>query len=127
MRLILITLLLVPFAVSTFAQTPATSGAATFGLYCASCHGRSAKGDGPMAGMLTRRPADLTEIAKRNAGTFPSEKIGQIIDGRSPVRGHGGGDMPVWGDAFAKTADPTPVADRIGRLVTYLESIQAKP
>lgn len=115
------------FAVTTAAQTPNASGASTFGLYCASCHGRSAKGDGPMSTLLTRRPADLTEIAKRNGGTFPADKVGQIIDGRSPVRGHGGGEMPIWGDAFSKSADPTPVADRIARLVVYLESIQTKP
>jgi hypothetical protein len=35
--------------------------------------------------------------------------------------------MPVWGDAFAKTADTTPVDEKIRRLVRYLESIQVKP
>ena len=108
------------------AQSPANSGSGTFSLYCATCHGQSAKGDGPMASVLNRRPADLTRIAARNGGTFPSDLVAKIIDGRSPAKGHGGGDMPIWGDAFAKSADPTPVADKIGRLVTYLESIQAK-
>ena len=37
------------------------------------------------------------------------------------------GEMPVWGDAFAKTADTTPVDEKIRRLVRYLESIQVKP
>jgi len=27
---------------------------------------------------------------------------GDIIDGRHPVPGHGGPDMPVWGDAFKR-------------------------
>jgi mono/diheme cytochrome c family protein len=102
-------------------------GSAIFGLYCATCHGPAAKGDGPLAAMMTRRPADLTQIARRNGGTYPSEIVARTIDGRSPAKGHGGGDMPVWGDAFAKSkADTTPVEEKINRLVAYLESIQAK-
>jgi hypothetical protein len=122
-------LLLVPvlFLVApVHAQTPAVSGSATFSLYCATCHGPSAKGNGPMAAMLNKPPADLTRIAKRNGGTFSSELIAKIIDGRSTVKGHGGGDMPVWGDAFAKSADTTPPAEKIARLVAYLESIQVR-
>jgi mono/diheme cytochrome c family protein len=103
------------------------SGQGTFAVYCATCHGTSATGDGPMAKSLSRRPADLTLIAQRNRGAFPAEQVTRTIDGRNPVKEHGGGDMPVWGDAFAKTADTTPVDEKIRRLVRYLESIQVKP
>lgn len=34
--------------------------------------------------------------------------------------------MPIWGDAFAKSSDTTPPAETIARVVTYLESIQAR-
>ena len=103
------------------------SGASIFSTYCATCHGTSAKGDGPLASSLTRKPADLTQIAKQNGGTFPSERVAQTIDGRKPVKGHGGGEMPVWGDAFAKSsADSTPPEEKIRRLVQYLEGIQQK-
>jgi len=60
---------------------------------------------------------------------FPSEEILKIVDGRQPVKGHGGPDMPVWGDVFARSVesgDPAVVAARIKALVAYLESIQAK-
>lgn len=117
----------VTVATSAAAQSGlSASGQAIFGLYCASCHGPSAKGDGPLAAMMTKRPADLTQIAKRNGGTYPSDVVARTIDGRSPVRGHGGGDMPVWGDAFAKSRDEMPAAEKINRLVAYLESIQAR-
>jgi mono/diheme cytochrome c family protein len=114
---------------AAFAQSSQSGvgGGTTFQLYCASCHGPSAKGDGPLASLMTKRPADLTQIAKRNAGTFSSEQVARIIDGRRPVKGHGGGDMPVWGDAFAKSGDVAQVDERIRRLVIYLESIQVKP
>lgn len=109
------------------AQTQSTGGQSTFSLYCASCHGPAAKGDGPMAQVLTKRPADLTRIAQRNGGRYPADLVAKVIDGRSPVKGHGGGEMPVWGDAFAKSADPEPASERIARLVAYLESIQRQP
>lgn len=116
-------------SVSAAAQSGAgaVGGSALFGLYCATCHGTGAHGDGPLAAMMNKKPADLTQIARRNGGTFPADVVARTIDGRSPVRGHGGGDMPVWGDAFAKSkADATPVDEKIGRLVTYLETIQVK-
>jgi mono/diheme cytochrome c family protein len=100
-----------------------------FRTYCASCHGTSAMGDGPLAASMRRRPANLTEIAKRNGGVYPSEMVYRIIDGRQPVRGHGGPDMPVWGDAFLRTTeggDEATVKLKIQALVTYLESLQVK-
>jgi putative copper resistance protein D len=36
-------------------------GAALFATHCTGCHGRSARGDGPLARALAVRPADLTE------------------------------------------------------------------
>ena len=65
-------------------------GGELFRTYCASCHGTAARGDGPLASAMSRKPADLTEIAKRNGGLFPSELVFRTIDGKRPVRGHGG-------------------------------------
>ena len=45
-----------------------------------------------------------TRLAQRNKGRFDAEKVQRIIDGRDPVKGHGGPDMPVWGDAFKQTS-----------------------
>lgn len=105
------------------------SGSALFVNYCGSCHGPQAKGDGPMATYLKIRPADLTTIAKRNGGKFPSDVVFRSIDGRNPVMGHGGQNMPVWGNAFLRAEGATPevVRARIDALVRYLETIQQKP
>lgn len=115
-------------------QTPpatAVSGSDLFYNSCASCHGRDGKGNGPLGQVLTVRPADLTILAKKTGGTFPAAKIYELIDGRNPaVRGHGGPDMPVWGDAFAKSreaGDAERVKKVIQSLVDYLESIQLRP
>jgi mono/diheme cytochrome c family protein len=103
------------------------SGHDLFRTYCASCHGPTGAGDGPIASSMRRKPANLRQIAKRNGGQYPSELVYQVIDGRQQVRGHGGPDMPVWGDAFARTTDAPDEATiklKIQALVVYLESIQ---
>jgi len=105
-------------------------GSEVFRTYCATCHGTSARGDGPLAPSMKKKPANLTEIARRNGGEFPSDLVFRTIDGRQPVRGHGGPDMPVWGDAFEKSreaGDQARVTSVIQSLVDYLESIQLRP
>lgn len=107
-----------------------TTGGEVYRTYCASCHGTSARGDGPLASAMNKKPANLTEIAKRNGGEFPTELVFKTIDGKSPVRGHGGPDMPVWGDAFSKSrevGDAERVKEVIKSLVDYLASIQLRP
>ena len=104
-------------------------GSDVFRTYCVVCHGAAGKGDGPLAAGLRKPPADLTLFTKNNGGTFPKELVAKIIDGREPVKGHGGGDMPVWGDAFSRSqenADPESVKLKIQALVDYIESIQQK-
>jgi mono/diheme cytochrome c family protein len=132
---ILLASALVPLAAVASAQQTAeavlagTSGDQLFTTYCASCHGKSAKGDGPLAESLRTRPADLTLLAKRNGDKFDADKVHRIIDGRQPVKGHGGQDMPIWGDAFRRSAEgysEKAVKDRIQAIVAYLKSIQAK-
>jgi len=106
------------------------TGAEVFRTYCATCHGPSGRGDGPLAGAMRQKPADLTEIAKRNGGEYPSDLVFRTIDGKTPVRGHGGPDMPVWGDAFARSrdgGDAATVKQRIDSLVEFLRTLQVKP
>ena len=92
------------FAVADTAADPllAEMGAAPFQQYCASCHGTAGKGDGPVAGVLMRPPADLTGIASRRGGEFPSGEIARYIDGRFEVAAHGSREMPIWGTRFAE-------------------------
>jgi len=110
-------------------STASNRGSALYINYCGSCHGPQAKGDGPMAAALTKKPSDLTAIAKRNGGKFPPDIVFRTVDGRNPVLGHGGQEMPVWGNAFLREGGATPeaVRARIEALVSYLESIQQKP
>ena len=78
---------------------------------------------------MKKKPANLTEIAKRNGGQFPSEMVFRTIDGRQPIRGHGGPDMPVWGDAFKRAGSgysEAAVKERIDALVDHLAALQER-
>lgn len=112
------------------------AGRADFMTYCATCHGRSGIGDGPVAKQLVTNPANLTILQKTNGGTFPKDRVHMTIDGRKIVTGHGSRDMPIWGNWFkfvARVRDPNRVDDetaeiiaalRVQGLIEYLQSIQ---
>jgi mono/diheme cytochrome c family protein len=100
--------------------------------YCAVCHGVDNRGHGIMSRFLTVRPADLTQLAKKNRGEFPFWRVYRTIDGREEVSGHGSRDMPVWGDRFRNQAGGTDpgsraqAASRLLGLVFYLQHIHER-
>ncbi len=108
----------------------AARGRAAFTLYCSSCHGKTAKGDGPVASSLKTAPTDLTQLSISNGGRFPAEQTYAHIDGRNSVPAHGPSDMPVWGLSFQDRGRDTDqeamVRYRIRDLVAYIESLQEK-
>ncbi|MEP7307576.1 MAG: cytochrome c [Acidobacteriota bacterium] len=123
-------LLLATSVVMTAQEEPAQSvdpGRSLFMTYCASCHGITGRGNGPSADEFRRRPADLTQCAKKNGGVFNNALIHRSIDGRS-IKAHGNLEMPVWGDAFKWRLglDEDAVRQRIEALVRYVESIQER-
>jgi mono/diheme cytochrome c family protein len=109
-------------------QRTVFAGKSLFTTYCATCHGAMGRGDGPFAPSLRKRPPDLTQLAKQNGGTFPTERVTKVIDGRDAAP-HGNSDMPVWGDAFSRTTienDPESVREKIAALVKHVESLQER-
>ena len=101
-------------------------GTDSYVFYCAPCHGRSGKGDGPVASALRTPPADLTTLAERNGGTFPRERVYAYVTGIGrPITAHGASDMPVWGPAFRSLdASDTRAEVRVSAIVSHLESLQ---
>lgn len=105
-----------------------TSGPAMFASYCAACHGKDAKGSGPAAAALKKGPSDLTILARRNGGKFPTLAVQNSIAGEAGgAMAHGSKEMPVWGDVFrSMTANDSITKMRMLNLVKYIESIQVK-
>jgi mono/diheme cytochrome c family protein len=107
-------------------RTPADSGAVMFGAYCAACHGPSGKGNGPAAAALKVPPADLSQLAAKNGGTFPVNKVEQTLRFGIQNPAHGSSDMPTWGATFRAMGDDATVKLRIANLVRHLETLQTK-
>ncbi len=119
------------------AQELPDAGRITFLKLCASCHGKSGRGDGPMVEHLRQAPTDLTRLAKQHGGVFPSLRVSDSIDGRSATKlgPHGAREMPVWGTVLrtpapqgqAKPGNPDHQARRqMVDLLEYLARIQEK-
>ena len=104
------------------------NGQALYQAYCASCHGKDAKGMGPAAPALKAKPADLTVISKNSGGKFPSERIQKIISGEEMIKNaHGSREMPIWGPIFSQIAwDQDLGRVRVFNLAKYIESLQGK-
>jgi len=102
------------------------NGETTFVRYCASCHGKTGKGDGPAAFAMKTPPPDLRTLTKRNEGRFPTGYISALLKFGRNFASHGSTDMPVWGTRF-RSLDP--VKDPTGQqhiddVVAYIRSLQ---
>lgn len=124
---------------ASFAQTTGTrnpplviesvAGNDLFAFYCASCHGRGAGGDGPVARSLKVPPPDLRLLARHNRGKFPRSRVEAFVThgAGASAPAHGTNDMPVWGLVFKGLGDTETLSEvRVANLVQYLESIQQK-
>ena len=88
--------LLAIFLASTASAQDEAQGRDVFQNHCATCHGTGARGNGPMADVLSVVPSDLTALAASNGGEFPTARVVRRVDGQREVLAHGG-PMPLWG------------------------------
>ncbi|WP_054007684.1 c-type cytochrome [Cypionkella psychrotolerans] len=121
------------FACVEYGKPPEkTTGAHDYNDYCAACHGPTGKGDGETAAGLGKKPADLTTLAARNKGAFPTTKVMAQIWGYAGKKGKGvmpdfaplleGDTVPY--DGGDGIATPTPI--RLVELAEYLKTLQVK-
>ena len=123
------------------AAAPASSqdvkvGEGEYMAWCARCHGTAGKGDGPLARELETALPDLAQLAKRQGGKFPADRVRETIDGRDAFLAHRSEEMPIWGNWFehditaggllkqSETKTRDEVEQRIDRIVGYLATIQ---
>ena len=109
--------------------TSPTSGEEMYMSYCASCHGKDGKGNGPAAGALKQAPSDLTCLTSTAADKrFPELHVQQSIRGDATYPAHGSKDMPVWGPIFSSlsSSDGASARQRVFVLTRYIESLQGK-
>jgi mono/diheme cytochrome c family protein len=107
-------------------STNLKAGAETYGQYCAVCHGKTGKGDGPAASALKVRPPDLSTLARRHDGKFPNAYLSDVLRNGVNVPAHGTADMPIWGPLFLAldSSFQSQFNVRIANLTNYIKSLQ---
>ncbi len=130
-RIVMVAILWIIPTISSAQDEILARGKLEYQGYCEVCHGENGKGDGVMSRYLLIKPADLTQLSKKNGGEFPFWRTYWTIDGRQEVKGHGSRTMPIWGDRFRwEQGAEGPAAwidlarGRIWQLVVYLQSLQ---
>ena len=111
-------------------RTSAASGEEMYNSYCAVCHGKDGKGNGPATAALSVPSPDLTTLAQRHGGKYPADYVGTVLrSGVQEAKAHGSKDMPIWGPLFGSigggAASPE-INQRIYNMSKYIESLQAK-
>jgi mono/diheme cytochrome c family protein len=113
-------------------------GKKEYEAHCTLCHGIDGKGRGAYKESLKVAPADLTELAKKNNGVFPLDRVYKTIDGREAVTAHGLREMPIWGKDLVIRAPNDPIGgandtdesayarSRIFAIIDYLLLMQDK-
>ncbi|NTT86239.1 c-type cytochrome [Tabrizicola fusiformis] len=100
--------------------------------YCSACHGATGRGDGIAAAGLSKKPADLTRLAARNGGAFPTTRVMAQIWGYAKAKGRG--VMPDFAPMMTGDLVPydggdgieTPTPERLVALAEYLKTLQAE-
>jgi len=108
--------------------TSAASGEEMYKQYCAVCHGKEGKGDGPAVSALKHAPPDLTTLANRHNAKFPDEYVASVLRFGVKAPAHGTSDMPIWGPLFSSVSgsDTSLVQLRIANVNRYLKDMQGK-
>jgi mono/diheme cytochrome c family protein len=97
---------------------------------CASCHGVSGTGDGPVVSALKTPTPDLTRLAVKYGGQFPRTFVIETIAGEQNFAAHGSREMPVWSQRFGTGGFGAPAIasvyarGNIELLTNYIETIQ---
>lgn len=118
-------------AAPALATGDAETGAEFYARHCATCHGASGEGDGPMSVLLAVSVPDLTGYAARAGGSLPVARTVAIIEGDAVLRGHGS-PMPVFGpiatgpSAVLDASDGSPVqtTQSVADLIAHLAALQ---
>ncbi len=124
-------LVLAVAALPAWAEPDLAAGRQVYFTHCAGCHGAEARGDGALAELLTRPPADLTRLSRDNGGTFPVFRVVRQIDGCDPMLWHGG-EMPTFGNLYAfpngaiasEKGQPIVTAQPIADVTGWLATVQ---
>ena len=105
-----------------------SSGAYLYRTFCATCHGETGKGDGPVADIADHRPSDLTVLSRNSGGTYPRDRVMRVLENVEPLPGHDPPAMPNWRNILRTTegGDERVIRKRLEALVDHVGTLQQK-
>jgi mono/diheme cytochrome c family protein len=89
---------------------------ALYGQYCVTCHGETGRGDGPSAGALATKPADLTD--GRILNPLPDEFLENVIANGGAAEGLAP-TMPAFNAYLG--------AEQVRQLVSFIRTLASPP
>ncbi len=95
-----------------------------FAENCAVCHGAEGKGGGLLAEALLLSPPDLTTLAARTNGDFPSEHVLSVLHKGAGETSDGDKTMPVWAKIFSHECGEAYGEQAIAAIKRYVAGIQ---
>lgn len=103
-----------------------TSGQEQYMVYCAGCHGEDGRGKGRSSRYCSAPPTDLTQLAHKNRGTYPAERVCNVLHQGTGHTPKGRGYMPTWEPLLkSMNGDPPGVTEvRIQNLTDYVKTLQ---
>jgi mono/diheme cytochrome c family protein len=120
----------IPTGAGAASKAAIAAGKKSYMQYCATCHGPTATGDGVAASTFQNKPPDLTLLAQKNGGKFPTAEVLNIVKGNTSISAHGTKEMPVWGQILGhplKGEYGSSRADaKLLEIANYLQTIQKK-
>lgn len=97
----------------------AAAGKTTFTTNCASCHGESGKGDGPVGAALTPPPRDFTK-GEFKFDTDGDGKTGTDADLQNVIRNGGA----AYGGSPLMAPWPTLSEEQVANVIAYIRSLK---
>ncbi len=125
-------MLVFTFSCAAFAQSgPCTlpepdPGQTLFAQNCTVCHGPQGKGGGVLAKALNLAPPDLTTLAARTKGGFPSAHVLSMLREGGGKTAGGDKAMPVWAKIFSHECGEDYGKRAVAAIERYIEAIQQR-
>ena len=101
-------------------------GRTLFVQNCTVCHGTQGKGGGVLAKALNLSPPDLTTLAARTKGVFPSAHVLSMLREGGGETAEGDKAMPVWAKIFSHECGEDYGKRAVAEIERYIEAIQQR-
>ena len=112
-----------------FYVVTSTSGREMYLAYCSGCHGKDGRARTAASRLCTVSPSDLTLLSINNQGSYPAQKVLEVLHNGTGKPPQGQGYMPVWEPLLkSMNSETQDVVDlQLRNLTEYVRTLQTRP